>query len=465
MTSITIPKNVETLQGSAFLDCANLKSVTSYMENPPAYDRHFDNVSSDCAITVPAGTRDAYIAAGWTEDVFKGGVVEMDDVADVSLDVNACEVYKGEDASFSINMNNAKDIIMVEFYMQLPDGFEIAMDEDGNYQAELNSGRSNGHQIGVARSDDGIYHFLCYSSRNNAFNYNSGELINLRLVCDNDVVAGTYEGKLMNFVISDDNLNEINPDDFTFMIEVKDFLMGDVNADTRINGLDIVEMVDKILDRPITGAFVFAAADFDANGAINGMDLVEEVSLVLSQTASGVKARKAPEKFNPDMASMMRMSKTYDGSISVGIDSADDYILSQFVLELSDGQQLKDIAAADRNHVIAFQQIDGNRYMVLCYSTRNAAFADNNDLLRISCEGEGTVKVTDVMMVDADRKPHYVRDAEFDEATGIEIVNGSFATPSDIYSISGALVRKNAKSTRGLGKGIYVVNGKVVNVK
>ena len=246
---------------------------------------------------------------------------------------------------------------------------------------------------------------------------------------------------------------------------VKDYTMGDVNGDGRINGLDIVEMVDKILDRPTTGTFVFAAADFDANGVINGMDLVEEVSLVLSQTASGVKARKAPEKFNPDMASMMRMSKTHDGSISVGIDSADDYILSQFVLELSDGQQLKDIAAADRDHVIAFQQIDGNRYMVLCYSTRNAAFTDNNDLLRISCEGEGTVKVTDVMMVDADRKPHYVRDTEFGEATGIEIVNGSFVKPADIYSVSGSLVRKNAKSTRGLGKGIYVVNGKTIIIK
>ncbi len=254
-------------------------------------------------------------------------------------------------------------------------------------------------------------------------------------------------------------------DNFRLTLIESPIKKGDVNGDTRINGLDIVVIVDKILDRPITGTFVFAAADFDVNGVINGMDLVKEVALVLSQTASGAKARKAPEKFNPDMASMMRMSKTHDGSISVGIDSADDYILSQFVLELSDGQQLKDIAAADRDHVIAFQQIDGNRYMVLCYSTRNAAFTDNNDLLRISCEGEGTVKVTDVMMVDADRKPHYVRDTEFGEATGIEIVNGSFVKPADIYSVSGSLVRKNAKSTRGLGKGIYVVNGKVVNVK
>ena len=37
----------------------------------------FGYISNDCVLYVPAGTRDAYIAAGWTEDVFKGGIVEM----------------------------------------------------------------------------------------------------------------------------------------------------------------------------------------------------------------------------------------------------------------------------------------------------------------------------------------------------------------------------------------------------
>ena len=32
-----------------------------------------------CTLQVPVGTRDAYIAAGWTEEIFKGGVVEAAD--------------------------------------------------------------------------------------------------------------------------------------------------------------------------------------------------------------------------------------------------------------------------------------------------------------------------------------------------------------------------------------------------
>lgn len=387
------------------------------------------------------------------------------DYRGTSFSAEADDVYTGEETTLSVRMDNNKDIIMTEFYLQLPDGFEIAMDEDGNYQAELNSDRSNGHQLEVGCSNDGIYHFLCYSSRNNTFNSNSGDLINIRLVCSDDVETGTYEGKFMNFVISDVNLNEYNPEDFIFNIEVKNILMGDVNADTRINGLDIVEMVDKILDRPVTGTFIFAAGDFDANGVINGMDLVEEVSLVLSQTASGAKARKAPERLEPDMASTMRMSKNNNGDISVGVESTDDYILAQFVVEFSKGLQLKDFISADRDHVVAWQPIEGNRYMVVCYSMRNETFVDNNDLLRISYEGEGIIKVTDAMLVDKDRNPHYIRNTEYGETTGIELVNGTFTTPTDIYSVTGAIVKKNAKSTKGLGKGIYVVNGKVITIK
>lgn len=42
----------------------------------PNFFREASYYPTNCKLIVPAGTRDAYIAAGWTEDVFKGGVVE-----------------------------------------------------------------------------------------------------------------------------------------------------------------------------------------------------------------------------------------------------------------------------------------------------------------------------------------------------------------------------------------------------
>ena len=37
-------------------------------------------------LTVPCGTRQAYIDAGWTEDIFKGGIVEAPSKYDVNED-------------------------------------------------------------------------------------------------------------------------------------------------------------------------------------------------------------------------------------------------------------------------------------------------------------------------------------------------------------------------------------------
>ena len=239
---------------------------------------------------------------------------------------------------------------------------------------------------------------------------------------------------------------------------------GDVNGDDEINGFDIVYLVDIIMGNP-SFTFDFAAADLDGDGEINGFDLVELVDLILSQPVSGAKARRAPEMMSPAMNTSMLMSGKTDGSISVGVDSGESYILSQFMLELSDGQQLTDISASDRRHVVAYRAIDDNHYVVLCYSVSNAVFKDSRDMLTVSCEGSGTVRISDVMLIDSNKNPLLIGDAEFSEPTGIGPVNGIFSKPSDIYSISGTLVRKNASSISGLTKGFYVIDGKIVFIK
>ncbi|MBQ5378222.1 MAG: hypothetical protein IIU48_06850, partial [Prevotella sp.] len=43
-------------------------------------------ISSSCILYIPHGTRQAYIDKGWTTEVFKGGIVEMD--GENSYDVN-----------------------------------------------------------------------------------------------------------------------------------------------------------------------------------------------------------------------------------------------------------------------------------------------------------------------------------------------------------------------------------------
>ena len=78
LTSITIPSNVTSIGSLAFYGCSRLTSIVSKIKVPFAFgSTAFGDISSDCVLTVPYGTRDAYIAAGWTTSIFGGGIKEM----------------------------------------------------------------------------------------------------------------------------------------------------------------------------------------------------------------------------------------------------------------------------------------------------------------------------------------------------------------------------------------------------
>lgn len=49
--------------------------------------------------------------------------------------------------------------------------------------------------------------------------------------------------------------------------------------------------------------------------------------------------------------------------------------------------------------------------------------------------------------------------------TGIDVIGADFSGGVDVYSIEGQPIRKNARSLKGLRRGIYIVNGKKVEVR
>jgi len=77
LASITIPSSVTGIEFGVFANCKNLTQVVSKIEKPFGFELNpFRDISDNCVLTIPAGTRNAYIAAGWTEDIFIGGIVE-----------------------------------------------------------------------------------------------------------------------------------------------------------------------------------------------------------------------------------------------------------------------------------------------------------------------------------------------------------------------------------------------------
>ncbi|MBR2235085.1 MAG: hypothetical protein IJ892_08525, partial [Prevotella sp.] len=111
----------------------------------------------------------------------------------------------------------------------------------------LNGSRSDGHQVTSLLNDDGYYHIVCYSSQNNAFKENDGELFSMTLSCASSVTADIYKARVRNILMTDANKHSITLPDFTVSIEVPDLQLGDANGDGGINVGDIVEVVDRIM--------------------------------------------------------------------------------------------------------------------------------------------------------------------------------------------------------------------------
>ena len=87
LTSIELPTSLNSIGASAFQECTNLSSVVSYIRQPFTLNSSaFRNIASNCVLTVPYGTRDAYIAAGWTTNIFKGGIMEDKSKYDTNSD-------------------------------------------------------------------------------------------------------------------------------------------------------------------------------------------------------------------------------------------------------------------------------------------------------------------------------------------------------------------------------------------
>jgi len=91
LTTIALPASVAGIGEYAFWGCSNLATVYTGVKAPASLaTKAFEGIAANCSLTVPAGTKTAYTTAGWTEEVFGGGVAEVlcgDVNADGSVDI------------------------------------------------------------------------------------------------------------------------------------------------------------------------------------------------------------------------------------------------------------------------------------------------------------------------------------------------------------------------------------------
>lgn len=187
-----------------------------------------------------------------------------------------------------IGLNNVDGITAFQMDLHLPAGITPATDETGDVIIETSSRVSSRHSVDCSKMEDGSYRIICYSTRNDVFTGNSGELIRLMLAISEDITDGDYEVTATGIEMSDQSGTAYTGKDVTGYVTVESYIMGDTDNNGKHSINDAVCIINHVLGHP-NASFNEKAADLDGNGRITVNDAVLLISRYILATPSNVR--------------------------------------------------------------------------------------------------------------------------------------------------------------------------------
>ncbi len=269
---VILGSEVTSIAFGTFYGCTNMQTIISYIQQPFAYGTNafkFNNTYNTCKLIVPAGTRDAYIAKGWTESVFRGGVVEMDPNSFVVADQT---VNRGATVTIPIELNNVTPVTAFQFEVNLPEGI--------TWSRCTLTDRKDDHIISAKKQATGNYMVTAISLSDESFSGTSGAIAKLELKVDGQQIAGLYRLNIKNIGLTAEDGSELHPLDVSNTLAINDFTLGDTNGDGNVTITDAVMVVSHVLGNDPEG-FVSNAADMNDSGDITITDAVAIIKIVL----------------------------------------------------------------------------------------------------------------------------------------------------------------------------------------
>ena len=486
LTSVTIGYGVTSIGEGAFWGCSKLSTIKIYAKNPPS--AHWDSFPNDnnniTAISLypsknkykidlfaPQEILSNYKSLSWSRDQYGfydsplGFFISYNPLDKFySIEVTENVQNKSRQASFSIDLTNeSADLTAYQFDLTLPEGFSLSEDDKGKFLVtKTNRYEDDSHILNITKMEGNTYRFVCFSLSNKIITGTSGAILNATLTIGESIKEGRYKATISNVIVTNTDETQLKPNDSKFNIMVN-FIKGDANGDGEVNVTDIVEIVNYIMNKP-SNKFIFSVADMDDDGKVDVTDIVKEVSLIMSSGSNAPKRASVAEMVDNDQ---LEMTSNDNKTLSLNLQNEGSYVASQFDIVLSAGQTLESIQLNNKrmeNHQMTYAKIGDNRYKVVIYSLDNATYnGHNGELLNIKVVGSGDVIVEDILFITAGQMEKRFSSLR-GGTTGISVTTKQ-AEKMNIYSTDGRLVRKQAESTNGLKKGLYIVNGKKIIVR
>lgn len=204
------------------------------------------------------------------------------DAQTTTLKVESFRMGIGEQKTITLDMDNSGLTDAAAFCCDivLPDGVEIAANEEGTYQFSVSDkdSRSTSSDLVIASAEqsDGAVRVVCFPKDASAFAGTSGAILNIPLVASKDLTKGTVEVSIASQEITNTTgLTTVKPSASASDLTV--ILRGDVNDDDKVNGTDIQATINEIVADKYN-----IDADVNEDTLVNGTDIQGIINIIVS---------------------------------------------------------------------------------------------------------------------------------------------------------------------------------------
>ena len=186
----------------------------------------------------------------------------------------------GKQVELPITLTNDQTVVGISFTLRLPQGVEVATDEDGDPIFELNSERMSSKKFSATTMcyEDGSWGFrIASTSSDTTVNGNEGDIVTIMLNIAKGMEDGDYTISLTDNVLSidrgDHDIQSLPIHDATATLTLNSLIMGDVNGDEEVDLSDAIMVTYYSLNVHPTN-FIVAAADMNTDGHIDLSDAI-----------------------------------------------------------------------------------------------------------------------------------------------------------------------------------------------
>ena len=299
MTSITIPNSVTSIGWGAFEGCSSLTSVTVKNETPFSINSYTFPNRANTTLYVPYGCKSAYEAADYWKE-FKEIVEIGTDISqmDNAIYIERTEGMAGSSVSLKVKLKNVLTPNGCAFKLNLPTGFSLVKDTDGDVVYEL-SDRTKKMSVTLQDWQNGSCDVALTPSTGTAtISGAEGTVITFRIQIPEGIAQGDYKMNLTNNIIQSKvsgTTQDFAVADIMATFTVVDYILGDVNGDGNVTPADAIMILYDYFNVSQEG-FKEAAADINGDGNITPADAIEALYIYF-----GVSNANAVKSFMNDM--------------------------------------------------------------------------------------------------------------------------------------------------------------------